>query len=70
MGRALIIAATPRKAAACSRWRAYTLKAVRSLSVPPAIMQILSSKALASTPWRPPTSWQMGMTCPLAAGSG
>ena len=30
MGRALIIALTLRKVAACSRWREYTLKAVRS----------------------------------------
>ena len=64
MGRALIIAATPRKVAACSRWGAYTLKAVRSLSEPPADMQILLSKSLACAPWWPPTSWQMGMNVP------
>ena len=70
MGRALIIEATPQKVAACSRWRTQTLKAVRSLSEPPADMQILSSKSLAWAPWRPPTSWQMGMNGSLAAGRG
>jgi len=34
---------------------------VRSLSEPPADIQILSSKSLACAPWRSPTSWQMGM---------
>jgi len=61
MDRALIIAATPRKVAACSRWRAYTLKAVRPLSEPPADMHIFLSNSLACAPWRPPASWQMGM---------
>ena len=45
------------------------MKAARSLSEPPADMRILPSKLLACAPWRPPTSWQMGMKrAPLQPG--
>jgi len=37
---------------------------VRSLSEPPADMNIMSSKSLACAPWWPATSWQMGMNVP------
>ena len=46
------------------------MKAVRSLSEPPADMQILPSKSLACTPWRPPTSWQMGTVTRVRARDG